>query len=103
MSVAIAKQFFDRMFTDEKGTYAILTKLDTENKSVKVAVSDSIFEVKLNVEEMPTDIKVGDHLYFHVAEVESVSEVPTETVTERKKAAPRSASAGAPKDRPQSM
>ena len=103
MSVAIAKQFFDRMFTDEKGTYAILTKLDAENKSVKVAVSDSIFEVKMNVEEMPTDIKVGDRLYFHVAEVESVNEVPTESVTERKKVPPRSASSGAPKDRPRSM
>ena len=103
MSVAIAKQFFDRMFTDAQGTYAILTQMDVEAKKVKVAVSDSIFEVQLNVEEMPTDIKVGDNLYFHVAEVEAVTETPAVPVTERKKVPGRSASSGAPKDRPMSM
>ena len=90
MSVGIAKKYFDRLFSNEVGSYGVYVSQDNDQHTVNVGLSDKMLTVSLNVEAMPTDLAPGDKLYFHIAEVEEVTEAAPVVETKTQKSKPSS-------------
>lgn len=89
MSLAIPKMYFDLMYTeqdpdnlDATRSFGLLTKVDGTN--VTVATADHLLTLKLNAEELP-DLKIGDKLYFHIAELGSVDVTPAKPLEDKPK------------------